>query len=44
MTVLMSFPLCTEQIRPKIDIEGGEWSILADPRFAELDHLVIAME
>ena len=28
----------------KIDIEGGEWAILGDPRFRELDVPVIALE
>ena len=28
----------------KIDIEGGEWPILADPRLADLDDLVLVME
>jgi FkbM family methyltransferase len=28
----------------KMDIEGGEWSILGDPRLAELDDLVLVME
>jgi FkbM family methyltransferase len=28
----------------KMDIEGGEWSILSDPRLADLDDLVLVME
>ncbi len=28
----------------KIDIEGGEWALLADPRLAEIERLVIVME
>jgi FkbM family methyltransferase len=28
----------------KIDIEGGEWDLLADPRFAQLDATAIALE
>jgi FkbM family methyltransferase len=38
------FPYLHDADFVKIDIEGGEWVILADPRMADLDHLVLVME
>lgn len=38
------FPLAERVAYLKIDIEGAEWAILADPRFATLPATVIALE
>jgi FkbM family methyltransferase len=38
------FPFLEEADLLKIDIEGSEWEILADPRFAELDAAAIVLE
>jgi FkbM family methyltransferase len=38
------FPLLTDIDLIKIDIEGGEWALLADPRFARLSATAIAIE
>lgn len=38
------FPHLAEADLVKIDIEGGEWSILTDKRMAELTNLVLVME
>jgi FkbM family methyltransferase len=38
------FPLLRGVDLIKIDIEGGEWALLADPRFAELTAVAIAIE
>ena len=38
------FPYLAEADLAKIDIEGGEWAILGDPRARELDPIVVALE
>jgi FkbM family methyltransferase len=38
------FPLFDQADWLKIDIEGGEWDILADPRFQRLESKVIVLE
>lgn len=38
------FPYLRNADLVKIDIEGGEWPILADPRFAQLDAAALVME
>jgi FkbM family methyltransferase len=38
------FPLLAHGDLLKIDIEGAEWAILADPRFAELRPTVVVLE
>jgi FkbM family methyltransferase len=38
------FPFMAEADLVKIDIEGGEWELLADPRFAEMSAPVLVME
>jgi FkbM family methyltransferase len=38
------FPVLASADFVKIDIEGGEWSILTDPRMADLSDLVLVME
>ncbi len=38
------FPFLADADLIKIDIEGSEWEILADPRFAELDALALVLE
>ncbi|MBA2794832.1 MAG: FkbM family methyltransferase [Thermoleophilaceae bacterium] len=37
-------PLTTEADLLKIDIEGGEWEILADPRFADTSAIAVVLE
>jgi FkbM family methyltransferase len=37
-------PLLVEADLLKIDIEGGEWTILADPRFCETSALAVVVE
>jgi FkbM family methyltransferase len=37
-------PLFAEADFVKMDIEGGEWAVLADPRLAEVGPLVLVME
>ena len=39
-----AFPLLSRADLVKIDIEGGEWEILADPRFASLPARAIVLE
>jgi FkbM family methyltransferase len=39
-----AFPLLAGADLVKIDIEGGEWGLLGDPRLAELSARVIALE
>ena len=39
-----ALPLLADADLLKIDIEGGEWALLADPRFAELPATAIAVE
>ncbi|MGI9021604.1 MAG: FkbM family methyltransferase [Solirubrobacterales bacterium] len=38
------FPFLSEADLIKIDIEGGEWALLADPRFAETDATALILE
>jgi FkbM family methyltransferase len=38
------FPAAAEAAYLKIDIEGAEWALLADPRFASLPARIIALE
>jgi FkbM family methyltransferase len=38
------FPLLGDMDLIKIDIEGGEWALLADPRLSELTAVAIAIE
>jgi FkbM family methyltransferase len=38
------FPFLAEADFVKIDAEGAEWEILADPRFAELDAAAVVLE
>jgi FkbM family methyltransferase len=38
------FPLAERAAYIKVDIEGAEWAILADPRFASLPAKVVALE
>jgi len=38
------FPYAAEADLVKIDIEGAEWEILRDPRFAELDAAAVVLE
>jgi hypothetical protein len=37
-------PLLADCDFAKIDIEGSEWEILADPRLTDIDNIVIVME
>jgi FkbM family methyltransferase len=38
------FPYLADADVVKIDIEGGEWELLADPRFADIQAMAIALE